>query len=121
MNHQVAKLKIKLQKGDVIKFSKTVHKIGKIDGNKIYLLNENDTLQEKWYKHYQLLKVDFVSKYTPNKEPSEEIHEQTQIIKKFKRKQIKEKLHKVDEEGNFQLHRAIKPLNEKRISKKSFI
>ena len=41
---RVAKLKNKLQKGDIIKFSKTVHKIGKIDGNKIYLLNENDTL-----------------------------------------------------------------------------
>ena len=39
-------------------------------------------------------------------------------IAKFKTKQKKENLHKINEEGQYILHRAIKPTHEKRVIKK---
>ena len=69
-------------KGDLLKTTKTIYTIVKIDGQKIYVKNDDDVILNKFYKPYQLLKVDEVEKYEKPNEEHEKEHNQIQSKRK---------------------------------------
>ena len=69
-------------KGDVLKQTKTIYTVEKIDGQKIYLKNEDGIILNKFYKPYQLLKVNEVQKYEVDNEDQEKEHKQIQTKRK---------------------------------------
>ena len=69
-------------KGDVLKQTKTICTVEKIGGQKIYLKNEDGIILNKFYKPYQLLKVNEVQKYEVNNEDQEKEHKQIQTKRK---------------------------------------
>jgi len=61
-------------KGDILKFNKTIYTVDSVDGQKIYVKNEEGTVLSKFFKPYQLVKVDSVEKYEKPNESHEEEH-----------------------------------------------
>ena len=102
-------------KGDQLRFSKQIYEISNIDGNKIYVKDDNK-IKDRWYRPYELLKIIDVQKNDPSEDNNQLIeHEKTQNIKKITRQQNKEGLHQVNKDtGDYIIHRSLKPLNEKR-------
>jgi len=72
-------------KGDILKFNKTIYTVESIDGQKIYLRNEEGTVLGKFFKPYQLVKVDLVEKYEKPNESQEEEHKEIQRVRKHQR------------------------------------
>lgn len=70
-------------KGDILKFNKTIYTIDNIDGQKIYLANEEGILLSKFFKPYQLVKVVSVEKY---EKPNESHEEEHKIIQKQRKR-----------------------------------
>lgn len=69
-------------KGDVLKTTKTIYTINNIDGQKIYVKNDDGELLNNFYKPYQLLKVNEVEKYEKQNEEHEKEHKEIQKNKK---------------------------------------
>ena len=90
----------------MLKQTKTIYTVEKIDGQKIYLKNEDGIILNKFYKPYQLLKVNEVQKYEVNNEDQEKEHKQIQT----KRKQDKKlKAVGIDESNIIENKRQRKP------------
>jgi len=123
MNYHVGdKVRILKQKNifdkGVPNYSSQVYEISEIDGYKIYLFGKDGKVK-KPYKFWQLQKIDEVNTFSPPKiEEKVKTIKEAKEIAKFKTKQKKEDLHKINEEGQYILHRAIKPTHEKRVIKK---
>ena len=79
--------KTKFTKGDAEKYSRTIYKISRIVGNKIYI--ESDHELQKYYKEYELLKVDSTQKIDTNDDEEEE-HKKTVKNKKLKKNLLRE-------------------------------
>ena len=56
-----------------------------IDGHKIYVKNEEGAVLGKFFKPYQLVKVDSVEKYEKPNESHEEEHKEIQRARKHQR------------------------------------
>ena len=61
----------------------TIYTVEKTDGQNICLKNEDGTIINKFFKPYQLLKVNYVEKY---EKPTDEEHEKEQKETPTKRK-----------------------------------
>ena len=72
-------------KGDILKFNKTIYTVESIDGQKIYLRNEEGTVLGQFFKPHQLVKVDSVEKYEKPNESHEEEHKEIQRVRKHQR------------------------------------
>ena len=62
----------------------TIYTVEKTNGQNIYLKNEDGTIINKFFKPYQLLKVNYVEKY---EKPTDEEHEKEHKETLTKRKQ----------------------------------
>ena len=72
-------------KGDILKFNKTIYTVDSVDGQKIYVKNEEGTVLSKFFKPYQLVEVDLVEKYEKPNESHEEEHKEIQRVRKHQR------------------------------------
>jgi hypothetical protein len=99
-------------KSDTQKLSKTIHTITKIEGNKIYLDNE-----DHFYKPYELLKVNKVHKYEKSDDDDED--EFDYDLNKQKKKTERTQKH-IKKELDIRLNTSkTNPENEKRKPKEN--
>jgi transposase InsO family protein len=69
-------------KGDVLKYNKTIYTIRKIEGNKIYVTNEDGTEIKKFFKPYEVMKVKKVQTFEAKDDEEEKVHQKTQQTRK---------------------------------------
>ena len=74
-----------LLKGCHPQFNKTIYTVESIDGQKIYVKNEEGTVLGKFFKPYQLVNVDSVEKHEKPNESHEDEHNDIQRERKHQR------------------------------------
>lgn len=109
---RVLKKKTQFQKG-AERYTKGIYTIAKIENNHFILRNPKNQLLQRRYTRADIQKVEEIQESTYKIEKQEQSGKQIKKVNRTIRRNKREGL-QVDEEGNLNLHRALKPKTSKR-------